>query len=105
MRQAFKPQNQILVSKSRKMPGRKNDFLKNKFFNSPLLQFENKENFLPNLLTFKDLEHFKMVEEEYSGTRAAYAVKESALVFFPFDSLQSQLYEFIEIAHIDHTMV
>ena len=27
------------------------------------------------------------------------------LSLFPSDSLQSQLYEFIEIAHIDHTMV
>ena len=28
-----------------------------------------------------------------------------SLGLFPSDSLQSQLYEFIEIAHIDHTMV
>ena len=27
------------------------------------------------------------------------------LGLFPSDSLQSQLYEFIEIAHIEHTMV
>ena len=27
------------------------------------------------------------------------------LGLFPSDSLQSQLYEFIEIAHTDHTMV
>ena len=27
------------------------------------------------------------------------------LGLFPSDSLESQLYEFIEIAHIDHTMV
>ena len=27
------------------------------------------------------------------------------LGLLPSDSLQSQLYEFIEIAHIDHTMV
>ena len=43
------------------------------------------------------------IRKEYPRilTRAPYAVKESAQVFF----LQSQIYEFIEIAHIDHTMV
>ena len=31
--------------------------------------------------------------------------KRVGLGLFPSDSLQSQLYEFIEIAHIDHNMV
>ena len=38
-------------------------------------------------------------QKESDNTRAAYAVKESAYVFSS-DSLQSQSYEFIEIAHI-----
>ena len=50
-------------------------------------------------------EPFTIAKRFVSCNQSRICGKGVGLGLFPSDSLQSQLYEFIEITHIDHTIV
>ena len=49
--------------------------------------------------------HFSLKGKAPTKNKSRICGKGVGLGLFPSDSLQSKLYEFIETAHIDHTMV
>ena len=72
------------------------------FFNMKTIPI--KVNFL-----FGEKLHFEFNQydffKNFNQNQSRICGKGVGLGLFPSDSLQSQLYEFFEIAHIDHTMV